>query len=51
MLRRVPAMPADEAFPYVSELSARLFAGKEALEGFTAFAEKRSPRWAPIQDR
>ena len=45
MLRRVPGIPADEAFPYVSELSARLFAGEEALEGFTAFAEKRPPRW------
>lgn len=46
MLRRVPGMSRDEAFPYVSELSARLFAGVEALEGFTAFAEKRPPRWA-----
>ncbi|MGH2608224.1 MAG: enoyl-CoA hydratase/isomerase family protein, partial [Tepidiformaceae bacterium] len=46
MLRRVPGMPVDEAFAYGSELSARLFAGEEALEGFTAFAEKRPPRWA-----
>jgi methylglutaconyl-CoA hydratase len=46
ILRRVPGMSRDEAFPYVSELSARLFAGVEALEGFTAFAEKRPPRWA-----
>ncbi|MEX0781428.1 MAG: enoyl-CoA hydratase-related protein [Dehalococcoidia bacterium] len=46
ILRRVPGMSSDEAFPYVSELSARLFAGEEALEGFTAFAEKRPPRWA-----
>ena len=46
MLRRVPGMPPDEAFPHVSDLSARLFAGGEALEGFTAFAEKRPPRWA-----
>jgi hypothetical protein len=39
-------MPREEAFAYASDLSARLFAGEEALEGFTAFAEKRPPRWA-----
>jgi methylglutaconyl-CoA hydratase len=46
MLRNVPGMARDEAFPYASDLSARLFAGEEALEGFTAFAEKRPARWS-----
>lgn len=46
MLRKVPTLRLEDGFAYASDLSARLFSGKEALEGFTAFAEKRPPRWA-----
>ncbi len=46
MLRKVPALGVEDGFVYAAALSTRLFAGEEALEGFTAFAEKRPPRWA-----
>ena len=46
LVRRVPAMPMAEAFPWASALSAELFAGEDALEGMSAFAERRLPRWA-----
>jgi methylglutaconyl-CoA hydratase len=45
LVRLVPAMAMDEAFAMTAELSARLFASDEALEGMTAFAEKRQPKW------
>ena len=47
LLRRVPAMPRDEAFAWTADLSAALFAGAEAREGMTAFLERRRPAWAP----
>jgi methylglutaconyl-CoA hydratase len=47
LVRDVPAMPSDEAFRAMAALSARFFASEEALEGMTAFAERRPPRWAP----
>ena len=47
LLRRVPAMPHDEAFTWTAELSATLFAGDEAREGMTAFLQRRRPSWAP----
>ena len=46
LVRKVPAMPMAEAFPWASEVSARLFASEEAREGMSAFAERRPPRWA-----
>jgi methylglutaconyl-CoA hydratase len=45
LVRRVPGMPIDEAFRWAGETSATYFGSAEALEGMTAFAEKRDPRW------
>jgi enoyl-CoA hydratase/carnithine racemase len=45
MLRAVPAMPLDEAFPVMQALSEELFNGPDGAEGMAAFAEKRKPRW------
>ncbi|HET7900698.1 MAG TPA: enoyl-CoA hydratase-related protein [Candidatus Nanopelagicales bacterium] len=47
LLRRVPAMPRDDAFAFAAELSGSLFASDEAREGMTAFLERRRPSWAP----
>ena len=47
LLRRVPAFATQEdAFRWTAALSAALFADDEAIEGMTAFAEKRPPSWA-----
>jgi methylglutaconyl-CoA hydratase len=45
LVREVPAMPVDEAFPAMARLSNELFGSPEALEGMSAFAERRDPRW------
>jgi methylglutaconyl-CoA hydratase len=47
LLRRVPAMPREDAFAWTAEVSAGLFTSSEAREGMTAFLEKRKPEWAP----
>jgi methylglutaconyl-CoA hydratase len=47
LLRRVPALPVDEAFDLTATMSAELFASSEAREGMTAFLEKRPAVWAP----
>lgn len=47
LLRRVPAMPRDDAFAWTADVSAGLFTSSEAREGMTAFLEKRKPEWAP----
>ncbi|MFN0148430.1 MAG: enoyl-CoA hydratase/isomerase family protein [Dehalococcoidia bacterium] len=46
LVRRVPGLSLAEGFAWTAEESARYFASAEALEGMTAFAEKRPPRWA-----
>ena len=46
LVRDVLAMEMHEGFDAMAALSARYFASPEALEGMTAFAEKRPPRWA-----
>jgi methylglutaconyl-CoA hydratase len=46
LVRDVPAMTQDEAFAMALELNPRMFASAEGLEGMTAFAERRPPRWA-----
>jgi methylglutaconyl-CoA hydratase len=47
ILWRVPAMDEAAAFDWARALSAELFAGTEAAEGFRAFLDKRVPSWAP----
>ena len=46
VLRRVPQMHPDEAFPWAAARSAELFASPEAAEGMAAYLEKRPPNWA-----
>jgi len=46
LVREVPGMTLDDAFAQTSEWSAEYFGSEEALEGMTAFAQKRPPRWA-----
>jgi methylglutaconyl-CoA hydratase len=46
LVRDVPAMEMHTGFEAMAALSARYFASEEALEGMSAFAEKRPPRWA-----
>jgi enoyl-CoA hydratase len=51
LLTRVPSMEFDAALDWAGELSARLFAAPEGLEGMTAYLEKRAPSWAIPRDR
>jgi methylglutaconyl-CoA hydratase len=46
LVHEVPGLDVGEAFERMSRLSAELFASAEALEGMTAYAEKREPGWA-----
>jgi methylglutaconyl-CoA hydratase len=46
LVRKVPTMGMAEAFAWTAAESAKYFASPEALEGMTAFAEKRPPSWA-----
>ena len=46
LVRDVPAMEMHAGFEEMAARSAVYFASSEALEGMTAFAEKRSPAWA-----
>lgn len=46
VLRRVPNMHPDDAFPWAVARSAELFASDEAAEGMAAYLEKRPPNWA-----
>jgi methylglutaconyl-CoA hydratase len=47
LLRRVPALPREEAFSHTAALSAERFSSDEAREGMTAFLEKRPAAWVP----
>jgi methylglutaconyl-CoA hydratase len=46
LVREVPAMDMHAGFEEMAARSAFHFASAEALEGMTAFAEKRPPSWA-----
>ena len=45
LVREVPGMAVAAAFEAMARRSAELFASSEALEGMSAFAERRDPRW------
>lgn len=47
LLREQPHDTVSEAFTAMTERSAQFFASEEGQEGMAAFAEKRSPNWAP----
>ena len=46
LIGEVPGMGMAAAFEHTAKVSAEFFASPEALEGMTAFAEKRPPSWA-----
>ena len=46
LLRRIPALPREQAFDEAARMSSALFASAEGQEGMRAFLEKRSPNWA-----
>lgn len=45
MLREAVDLTEAEAWPRSGELAVEVFATKDAIEGATAFTEKRAPRW------
>jgi len=45
MVREAGDLTEDEAWPRNFELAMEVFASKDSIEGATAFAEKREPRW------
>jgi methylglutaconyl-CoA hydratase len=47
MLRLVPTLERGDAFARMQALSDELFSSPDAMEGMTAFAEKRRPSWQP----
>lgn len=45
LLRRIPALPREEAFATAADVSSAAFSSEEAREGMTAFLEKRPAAW------
>lgn len=45
MVREAGDLTEDEGWPRNFELAMEVFASKDSIEGATAFAEKREPRW------
>jgi enoyl-CoA hydratase/carnithine racemase len=45
MVHEAPDLTEAEAWPRNSELAIEVFASKDSIEGATAFAEKREPKW------
>lgn len=50
LVREVPRMEPEDAFPWAARLSAELFKSEEAAEGVGAFLKKRKPSWAGEDD-
>lgn len=46
MVREAVDLTEEKAWPRNNELAVEVFASKDAIEGATAFAEKRAPRWS-----
>lgn len=46
LVRETATFEMNAGFEAMAELSAKYFASEEALEGMTAFAQKRPPSWA-----
>lgn len=47
LLRQVPYMGINEALEWTKSVSVERFGSSEAVEGMSAFLEKRPPAWAP----
>ena len=45
MVREAGDLTEEEAWPRNFELAIEVFSSKDSIEGATAFAEKREPRW------
>jgi crotonobetainyl-CoA hydratase len=45
MVREAPDLTEEQAWPRNYELAIEVFSSKDSIEGATAFAEKREPRW------
>ena len=45
MVREAPELREEDAWARNNALALEVFASKDAIEGATAFAEKRTPRW------
>ncbi len=45
MVREAPDLTEEQAWPRNFELAREVFASKDSIEGATAFAEKREPKW------
>jgi enoyl-CoA hydratase len=45
LVRESPGLTEDEAWQRTNELSMEMFGSGDAIEGATAFAEKRAPVW------
>ncbi|MBI1748456.1 MAG: enoyl-CoA hydratase/isomerase family protein [Acidobacteria bacterium] len=46
LVRQIPRLSMEDGFRYTSRKIAELFASEEAVEGMSAFIEKRKPKWA-----
>ena len=45
LVRRMLALPRDQAFVEAAQWSLRMFGSPEGAEGMAAFREKRKPSW------
>ncbi len=45
MVHEAPDLTEEDAWPRNYELAIEVFSSKDSIEGATAFAEKREPKW------